>query len=66
DAPDSPDSRYPEHDSGAPAVSCYVSGNAPSGQSAGGTASSMKESEPGPCNPGWQPSVGEKSVVVPS
>ncbi|MCI30904.1 hypothetical protein A2U01_0052115, partial [Trifolium medium] len=29
DAPDSPDSRYPEHDSGAPAVSCSVSENAP-------------------------------------
>ncbi|MCI57124.1 hypothetical protein A2U01_0078375, partial [Trifolium medium] len=26
----------------------------------------MKESEYGPCNLGWQPSVGEKSVLVPS
>ncbi|MCI92193.1 hypothetical protein A2U01_0113489, partial [Trifolium medium] len=30
------------------------------------TAGSMKESEYGPCNLGWQPSVREKSVVVPS
>ncbi|MCI29008.1 hypothetical protein A2U01_0050212, partial [Trifolium medium] len=62
----SPDSRYPAHDSDAPAVSWSVSGNAPSGQSAGGTAGSMKESEYVQCNPGWQSSVGEKSVVVPS
>ncbi|MCI61091.1 hypothetical protein A2U01_0082347, partial [Trifolium medium] len=58
DVPDSPDSKYPEHGS--------VSENAPSGQYAGGTAGSMKESESRQCNPEWQPSVGVKSVVVPS
>ncbi|MCI34826.1 hypothetical protein A2U01_0056047, partial [Trifolium medium] len=66
DVPDSPDSKHPEHGSGAPAVSWSVSKNAPSGQSDGGTAGSMKESESEPCNPVWQPSVGAKSVVVPS
>ncbi|MCI69864.1 hypothetical protein A2U01_0091127, partial [Trifolium medium] len=66
DVPGSPDSRYPVHDSSAPAVSWSVSENAPLGQSAGGTAGSMKESESRQCIPGWQPSVGEKSVVVPS
>ncbi|MCI47170.1 hypothetical protein A2U01_0068411, partial [Trifolium medium] len=35
DVPDNPDSRYPAHDSGAPAVSWSVSKNAPTGQSAG-------------------------------
>ncbi|MCI90445.1 hypothetical protein A2U01_0111737, partial [Trifolium medium] len=35
DVHDSPDSRYPEHDSNAPAVSWSVSGSAQSGQSAG-------------------------------
>ncbi|MCI83396.1 hypothetical protein A2U01_0104672, partial [Trifolium medium] len=39
------------HDSGAPAVSWSVSENAQTGQFAGGTAGSMKESESGPCNP---------------
>ncbi|MCI82618.1 hypothetical protein A2U01_0103892, partial [Trifolium medium] len=43
-----------------------VSENAQSGQSAGDTAGSRKESESGPCSPVWQPSMGEKSVVVPS
>ncbi|MCI83042.1 hypothetical protein A2U01_0104317, partial [Trifolium medium] len=38
DVLDSPDSKYPEHGSDAPAVSWSVSENAQSGQSAGGTA----------------------------
>ncbi|MCH79571.1 hypothetical protein A2U01_0000322 [Trifolium medium] len=36
DVPGNPDSRYPEHGSGAPAVSYSVSENAQSGQSVGG------------------------------
>ncbi|MCI93733.1 hypothetical protein A2U01_0115031, partial [Trifolium medium] len=40
--------------------------NAQSGQSAGGTTGSRRESEYVPGNPVWQPSVGEKSVVVPN
>ncbi|MCI65862.1 hypothetical protein A2U01_0087120, partial [Trifolium medium] len=35
DVSDSPDSKYPEHDSGAPTISWSVSENAPSGQFAG-------------------------------
>ncbi|MCI55820.1 hypothetical protein A2U01_0077071, partial [Trifolium medium] len=46
DVLDSPDSKYLEHDSDAPAVSWSVPENAPTGQSAGGTADSMTESEP--------------------
>ncbi|MCI93631.1 hypothetical protein A2U01_0114929, partial [Trifolium medium] len=45
DVPGSPDSRYPAHKSGAPAVSQSVTENAQSGQSAGDTAGSRKESE---------------------
>ncbi|MCI90525.1 hypothetical protein A2U01_0111817, partial [Trifolium medium] len=40
--------------------------NAQTGQSAGGTAGSRRESESMPCSPVWQPSVGEKNVGVPS
>ncbi|MCI57115.1 hypothetical protein A2U01_0078366, partial [Trifolium medium] len=40
--------------------------NAQSGQSAGGTAGSRRESESVPGSPVWQPSVGEKSVEVSS
>ncbi|MCI68892.1 hypothetical protein A2U01_0090153, partial [Trifolium medium] len=66
DVPGNPDSRCPTHDSGAPAVSWSVSENVQSAQSAGGTAGSRKESEFVPGYPVWQPSVGEKSMVVPN
>ncbi|MCI61860.1 hypothetical protein A2U01_0083117, partial [Trifolium medium] len=66
DVPDNPDSKHPEHGSDAPVVSWFVSENAQPGQSAGGTADSMTESEPKLCNPEQQPSVGESSVVIPS
>ncbi|MCI93994.1 hypothetical protein A2U01_0115292, partial [Trifolium medium] len=62
DVPDNPDSKYPAHDSGAPADSWSVSENAQTDQSAGGTAGSMKESELELCNPEQQPSVGESSM----
>ncbi|MCI91859.1 hypothetical protein A2U01_0113154, partial [Trifolium medium] len=53
-------------DSGAPAVLWSVSENGQSGQFAGGTAGSKKESEYAPCNPEQQPSVGESSAIIPS
>ncbi|MCI38020.1 hypothetical protein A2U01_0059248, partial [Trifolium medium] len=40
--------------------------NAQTGQSAGGTAGSRRESGPVLCNPGQQPSVGDSSVVIPN
>ncbi|MCI98210.1 hypothetical protein A2U01_0119513, partial [Trifolium medium] len=54
------------HGSDAPAVSWSVSESAQSGQSAGGTADSRRESESAPCNPEQQSSVWESSVVIPS
>ncbi|MCI57882.1 hypothetical protein A2U01_0079133, partial [Trifolium medium] len=66
DVPDNPDSKYPAHDSGAPAISWSVSENAQTGQSARGTAGSMRESGPELCSPEQQPSEGESSVVIPS
>ncbi|MCI97764.1 hypothetical protein A2U01_0119065, partial [Trifolium medium] len=43
-----------------------VSESGQSGQSAGGTAGSMRESEYELCSPEQQPSVGESNVVIPS
>ncbi|MCI79646.1 hypothetical protein A2U01_0100917, partial [Trifolium medium] len=40
---DTPDSIYPAHGSGSPAVPCSVSENAPTSQPARGTAGSRKE-----------------------
>ncbi|MCI92202.1 hypothetical protein A2U01_0113498, partial [Trifolium medium] len=54
------------HDSGAPAASWSVSKSAQTGQSAGSTAGSRRESESAPCNPEQQLSVGESNVVIPS
>ncbi|MCI55539.1 hypothetical protein A2U01_0076790, partial [Trifolium medium] len=60
------DSRYPAHESGAPAASWSVSESAPTGQSTGDTAGSRRESKFVLGSPVWQPSVGEKSVEIPS
>ncbi|MCI45790.1 hypothetical protein A2U01_0067029, partial [Trifolium medium] len=60
------DPKHPEHVSDAPAVSWVVSESDPAYQVSAGTTGSMMGSESGPYNPGQQPSVGERNVVIPS
>ncbi|MCI78836.1 hypothetical protein A2U01_0100107, partial [Trifolium medium] len=62
DEPDNPDSKHREHGSDAPLASWSVSESAQTGQSAGGTVGSRRESESVLCSPEHQPSVGESSV----